>query len=120
MKTSSTIRKLAGLFLMFSMLASRLVVPASTTSPPSTIVPTEKPTPAPIASPLGTATYSPAPVAERSYTDRPDDFPGLYQVHLLYVLPAEATDQRRDLDGKINISIEDANQWFFEQSGGSK
>jgi hypothetical protein len=52
--------------------------------------------------------------------DRPDDFPGMYQVHLLYVLPAGAKDRKRDLDGKINKSIRAGNDWFYKQSGGSK
>ena len=60
------------------------------------------------------------PIGERSYTDRPDDFPGDYQVHVLYVLPADARDQRRDLDGAINKSIEVMNNWLYEQSDSSQ
>ncbi|MGZ9234292.1 MAG: hypothetical protein ACXW4E_02090 [Anaerolineales bacterium] len=73
-----------------------------------------QPTPGPM------PTLIAAPLGERSYADRPDDFPGMYQVHVLYVLPADAEDQQRDLDGKFNRSVEAANEWFFEQSSGSK
>ncbi|KAA0274298.1 MAG: hypothetical protein EDM79_08595, partial [Chloroflexi bacterium] len=67
------------------------------------------PTPAPV-----------APLGERSYADRPDDAPGMYQVHFLYVLPADGTDYQRDLDGKINVTVDTVNEWFAGQSGGSK
>jgi len=73
-----------------------------------------QPTPGP------TPTLIAAPPGERSYADRPDDFPGLYQAHVLYVLPADAEDQQRDLDGKFNKTVETANQWFSDQSGGSR
>lgn len=67
------------------------------------------PTPAPV-----------APLGERSYADRPDDAPGMYQVHFLYVLPADGTDYQRDLDGKIDVTVDTVNEWFAGQSGGSK
>jgi hypothetical protein len=70
--------------------------------------------------PGSASTPVPAPMGERSYYDRPDDFPGMYQVHVLYVLPAEAEDQERDLDGKFDKTVQATNDWFFEQSGGSK
>jgi len=60
-----------------------------------------------------------APLGERSYTDRPDDTPGMYQVHFLYVLPADGTDYQRDQDGKINITVDTVNEWFAGQTGGS-
>jgi hypothetical protein len=44
----------------------------------------------------------------------------MYQVHLLYVLPTDAGDRKRDLDGKIDTSIQAANDWFYKQSGGPK
>lgn len=59
------------------------------------------------------------PVTERAYADRPDDFPGTYQVHVLYVLPADATDRNVDTDGNINISVQAANEWFSAQTGGT-
>lgn len=68
------------------------------------------------------ASMSPPSVSsldERSYTDRPDDTPGKYQVHFLYVLPADGTDYQRDQDGKINITVDTVNEWFAGQTGGS-
>lgn len=67
------------------------------------------PTPAPV-----------APLGERSYADRPDDVPGMYQVHFLYVLPADAEDYQRDLDGKINATADTVNDWLSSQTGGSR
>ena len=60
------------------------------------------------------------PIGERAYADRPDDFPDKYQVHLLYILPADAKDQQLDLNGTVNKSIEAINNWFYEQSGDAK
>jgi hypothetical protein len=61
-----------------------------------------------------------APLGERSLTDRPDNNPGMYQVHFLYVLPADGTDYQRDLDGKINVTVDAVNEWFAAQTGGSR
>lgn len=103
------------LMILFAGCASPIPAATSTSAPPAatfTAVP-----------PTATATAilpTPVPLGERSTVDRPDDTAGMYQVHLLYVLPSGAKDQRRDLDGKIDKSIEAANAWFYEQSGGSK
>lgn len=77
--------------------------------------PTSTPTPLPTA----TVTPVPAPVGERSYFDRPDDTPGLYQVHVLYVTLKDRRDRRRDLDNSIVQSVKLFNNWLAGQTGGS-
>ncbi len=57
---------------------------------------------------------------ERAYIDRPDDVSGQYQVHFLYVLPLDEQDFQRDLDGKMDITVEAVNNWFLQQSDISK
>lgn len=105
------------LIILFSACAS----PTPIATPQLTIFPTSMVAATEVPSSTATA-ISPliVPLGERSTLDRPDDFPGMYQVHLLYVLPSDATDRKRDSDGKINTSIDAANKWFHEQSGGSK
>lgn len=92
--------------------------PTATSAPLTLTVEPVTPTIAVTSSPASTEVS--APLGERSYHDRPDDNPGLYQVHFLYVLPADVPDQQRDLDGKINLTVDAVNNWFVEQSGGSK
>jgi hypothetical protein len=71
--------------------------------------------------PIPTPTFGPAiQTDERATGDRPDDFPGLYQVHFLYVLPSDSRDLQRDTNGRINKTVLADNKWFEEQSGGSK
>ncbi|HEY2981307.1 MAG TPA: hypothetical protein VGJ22_09025 [Anaerolineales bacterium] len=72
------------------------------------------PTPLP-----GTPAAIPAAIGERSIADRPDDFPGLYQIHVVYLLFRDQDDLKRDLDGSMAASIDLANAWFKEQTGGS-
>ena len=72
------------------------------------------PTPLP-----GTPTPIPAAIEERSYSDRPDDYPGLYQFHVVYLLFKEQNDKGRDIDGSIAASIHLANEWVKKQTGGS-
>jgi hypothetical protein len=126
MKTTSVFARKFFLFVVLLASACQPAAPSATARPDipptaiSTPSPTRFPTPEPTPSPQPTPTEIPAPLGERSYKDRPDDLPGLYQIHLLYVLPADATDQNRDLDGKINKTVEVVNEWFLEQSGGSK
>ena len=116
MNSAAWIGKLPGLLLIFFVSSCQSAAPSTPTAQiqTSTSASTNVPAPGP------TSTNVPAPLGERSYKDRPDDLPGLYQVHLFYVLPADAADGQRDLDGKINITVEAVNKWFFEQSGGSK
>lgn len=71
------------------------------------------PTPLP-----GTPTPVPAAIGERSYADRPDDAPGEYQIHVVYLLFKGQKDLKRDTDGSIASSIKLANSWFVEQTGG--
>ena len=110
-------------FLLPVLVVACQSAAVETAAPTETAVPpTETSTPLPV--PTETAVPSqpnvPAPLGERSFEDRPDDQPGMYQVHMLYVLPAGAADRQRDLDGRINQSVEAANNWLFTQSGGSK
>ncbi|MCB0118902.1 MAG: hypothetical protein H6634_12720 [Anaerolineales bacterium] len=70
--------------------------------------------------PLPAPTFGPdIPASERAYADRPDDYPDLYQFHVLYVIPADAKDRQMDTDGTIARSVDAVNEWFSEQSGGS-
>jgi hypothetical protein len=123
-KSISFIGLLSRLLLALFISACQSVATTMPVAPPTSTstAPVQTPTPPPTVTPTIelTATLVPAPLGERSYHDRSDDDPNPYQVHLLYVLPADAADQQRDLDGKINITVEAVNQWFFEQSGGSK
>ena len=47
----------------------------------------------------------------RSVVDRPDDLDG-DQVRVLYVLPADAPDQRWDIDGRLHTAAQTANEWL--------
>ncbi|MBC7879453.1 MAG: hypothetical protein H7Y59_19975 [Anaerolineales bacterium] len=71
------------------------------------------PTPAP------TSTPTPAPIGQRSIYDRTDDYAGKYQVHVVYALFDGNKDLSRDTDGSISKSVQLANDWFREQTGGS-
>jgi len=65
---------------------------------------------------LGPADATPTCTA-RSERDRPDDDPG-YQVHVVYVIPADGVDRQLDLDGTISTSIAAADSWFTTAAGG--
>lgn len=54
---------------------------------------------------------------ERTGIDRPDDFPGV-QVHLMYVLPSDGTDEWLDTNGTIHTSVAAFQKWLADQSGG--
>ncbi len=69
--------------------------------------------------PLPTATPTPAPIGERAYSDRTDDYAGEYQLHVVYALFEGDRDLSRDTDGSIARSVNLANDWFTEQTGGS-
>lgn len=69
--------------------------------------------------PPGTPTAVPAALGERSFSDRPDDFPDMYQIHVVYLLFKDQSDLERDLDGSLAASVRLANEWFAEQTGGS-
>jgi len=72
-----------------------------------------------LATPAPTATPTPVPVGERELRDRTDDFAGKYQLHTVYVLFKNDKDMERDTDGSIANSINLANDWFKDQTGGA-
>jgi len=51
----------------------------------------------------------------RSTVDRTDDFPG-YKIHVMYVLPSDATDTNLDTNGAIASSVAAAQKWFVAQT----
>ncbi len=55
----------------------------------------------------------------RGHFDRPDDISGP-QVHLVYVVPAYATDRQLDTNGSIHRSIGLVQDWLDTQSGGQR
>ena len=57
------------------------------------------------------------PVGERSTRDRPDDNE-LPQIHVMYVLPADGTDESLDTSGVIGTAIESIGYWFRSQTDG--
>src|SRR5689334_8367373 len=107
MKTNpAKLPALTSALLIFSILACQTATAVPT--PREDIFPTETAIPLP-AEPSATAPGTTAPtlvtadtavptadtvvpLGERSLADRPDDQPSLYQVHVLYVLPAGSTD----------------------------
>jgi hypothetical protein len=52
----------------------------------------------------------------RATTDMPDDFQGP-QVHFMYVVPADGTDNQLDTNGTIEQSIERFQNWLLGQTG---
>lgn len=69
--------------------------------------------------PVPTSTSTPAPLGERSYYDRKDDHVGKYQIQVVYALFDGDKDLHRDTDGSLTRSVQLANDWFQEQTGGS-
>ncbi|HEX5761417.1 MAG TPA: hypothetical protein VF121_19700 [Thermoanaerobaculia bacterium] len=55
----------------------------------------------------------------RSTRDQPDDQPGAYQIHILYVEPPGAAG-RRDVDGSLRRSVTAWREWMARQTGGPK
>lgn len=57
----------------------------------------------------------------RATEDLPDDAPGAYQIHVLYVVPAERTPSAPlDTDGSIRRSVAAFGAWFAHQTGGPR
>jgi hypothetical protein len=56
---------------------------------------------------------------ERATADRADEKTGP-QVHVMYVLPADAADQQLDTLGKIEGSVRSWNSWLVAQTGGKE
>jgi hypothetical protein len=80
--------------------------------------------PTPVLTPTPTVPSTPWPpsdpsvpaAGERSTTDRPDQVAGSL-VHLVYVLPADATDRHLDTDGAIAGSFAAAQKWLADVGG---
>jgi hypothetical protein len=51
----------------------------------------------------------------RSTSDRPDDYAG-YQIHVMYVLPADGVDEKLDTNGTISSSIAAMVRWSDARS----
>jgi hypothetical protein len=58
-----------------------------------------------------------APTQRASTEDRPDDAPGVKQFHVVYAIPADATDRELDLGDAIKNTVASGNNWLFEQTG---
>ncbi|MCE9578428.1 MAG: hypothetical protein K8W52_35205 [Deltaproteobacteria bacterium] len=57
----------------------------------------------------------------RATEDLPDDAPGAYQIHVLYVVPADRTPAAPlDTDGSIRRSVAAFDAWFAAQTGGPR
>lgn len=57
----------------------------------------------------------------RSIVDRPDDHPGSYQVHVLYVEPADrVASPALDLDGTLVRAVSSFNGWLASRADGSR
>src|SRR6478735_1151714 len=52
----------------------------------------------------------------RTATDKPDDFSGP-QVHFMYIVPADGTDNQLDSNGMIEQSIARIQHWMLAQTG---
>jgi len=57
-----------------------------------------------------------AQVRERAFEDLPDDSPD-YQVHILYVVPADGADRELDLSGTLDTSVAAGQRWLSGQTG---
>jgi hypothetical protein len=67
----------------------------------------------------GTSPPTDPPGAERATEDRPDDVTGP-QLHVLYVLPADAPDRRLDVSGALANSVASFQRWLAERTGGRR
>jgi hypothetical protein len=72
---------------------------------------------------LPEATAAPTPVRDTdmaySTSDRPDEVSG-YQVHFVYALPSDGTDDFLDINGRIELSANAMNDWLANATGGSR
>ncbi|MFN0074391.1 MAG: hypothetical protein ACKVVP_23160 [Chloroflexota bacterium] len=59
------------------------------------------------------------PIATRAFADRSDDNSG-YQVHVMYVLPSDGTDDHLDIDGTLTISVRAFQKWLASQTGSQR
>jgi hypothetical protein len=67
----------------------------------------------------GSTAWAQSQPAQRSTTDRPDDLTG-YQIHVMYVLPSDGTDQHLDINGTIATSVAAIQKWFVRQTHGAR
>ncbi|MBC7879451.1 MAG: hypothetical protein H7Y59_19965 [Anaerolineales bacterium] len=111
-----TINKFPFLLLILMALACQTIMPVPTATP--LVEPTQTNTPITTPTPILTPTEIPAPIGELSYSDRPDNHPDKYQIHVLYVVPNGFNDTERYFDGSIDESMELMNEWFAEQTSG--
>lgn len=56
---------------------------------------------------------------QRATEDRPDDVSG-YQIHIMYVLPSDGTDEQLDTNGVISRSVAAFQRWFANQADGRR
>jgi len=52
----------------------------------------------------------------RNTIDQPDDLTGS-QIHVIYAIPADGTDNKLDLTDKFPNSLETVDAWLFQQTG---
>src|SRR4051812_2738529 len=72
-----------------------------------------------IATVLAALAIAPAAhAADRATSDRPDDFPGSEQVHVMYVVPSDGADRSLDANGAIAASVDSWQGWLRGQTGG--
>lgn len=58
---------------------------------------------------------------ERTTVDQPDDAPGEYQVHIIYVEPSDVTAPTPlDINGTLRRSVNAFNNWLAAKTGGSR
>ncbi len=58
---------------------------------------------------------------ERTTVDQPDDAPGEYQVHIIYVEPSDVTAPiPLDINGTLRRSVNAFNAWFAAKTGGPR
>ena len=114
----TTIRNLAGLAATLLLVLGYRQIEVGAlgeiwkSPPPSKVEAT--PTAQPIAATSRPTTV--APLGQHSYSDRPDDFPGVYQIHVLYVVTRDFSYTVRDLDGSINEQVRLVGEWFSDQT----
>jgi len=61
--------------------------------------------------PFSSLPISSAATVERSIVDRPDEVSG-FQIHLVYVVPKDGNDEKRDLNGQIDQWVAESQTWL--------
>jgi hypothetical protein len=118
LNTNPAIHKLFYLVFMIIVSACQTIMPVPTATP--LVEPAQTNTPIPITTPtpILPPTEVPAPLGELSFSDRPDDHPDKYQIHVLYVVPMDFYDTKRYFDGSIDENMKLMNEWFADQTDG--